>query len=177
MRLAVVLLCLLGVAGCTASETKEPTAAGPSGPQPSASASGSAPPTKVDIRPYQNQDDGAIHFALPSGNILCDLASESDIDFLSCYIREHVWHIKDCPNQQGTELTIGIGDDEAAHIRCAQFPTNVNQYRVLPYGHVIKGINIACASATEGMSCEDERPPFGRFFLSRARYTLGVGRG
>ena len=174
MRFPAALLALLVLSGCTGSSATPPAGTAPTSSH-AAAPSASPEAVEVDFTLYQNQYDGEYHFASPTRNILCDIASHSDIAYLSCRIRQRAWQVKDCPGSRGAELS--VGEDQAAEVNCAEFPTNGARYRVLPYGHKISDITIDCVSAQEGLMCSDGRTPYGRFFLSRATYKLGVGKG
>lgn len=172
MRLIAVMAALLFVAGCTSGNDADSgaTQTPPASTSPSAPVSPSAAVTQVDFRLYRSSEDAALHFRSPSGNIVCDLGSESDADFLSCAILKHDWKAP-CSDRQIVEAEIGQSDTELPHLRCGDVAPDPTA-RVLPYNHAIAGINIECISTMEGMTCEDTNPPHVRFFLSRAAYRL-----
>jgi hypothetical protein len=173
MRALALLVALFAMSGCSNTST----GVLPSTTAPSASSGATASPpavadTEDDARLYRHGADDYLHFASPSGNIRCDLGSESDGDFLACYVLEHSWALRGCPS--GESAGFGIGDTEAeiAHISCGGFPTDASNYRALPYGHSVSGIRTRCTSSEQGMTCRDRLAPHGSFFVSKARYRL-----
>ncbi len=179
VRSGVVVFLLL--AACTSPTTKQPGADGSVSPSSSpAPAVSSAALIEDDNDLYRSGDDLIAYFASPSRNILCSLGSESDADFVSCSIKDHAWGDRwegpDCGEGVAASFDIGGTAHEGVSLGCGSDAFDPATYRTLPYGHSIDGIHIVCASLTTGMTCRDQRKPFGAFTLSRAAYSVEGGQ-
>lgn len=144
-------------ASSPAAETTSPAA------DPSDSASSSPPPASPSSAPaVRPAPDGAADLTsiqAPSGNISCRLGEDS----VSCTVTERSYPVEtDCPADGPFTITV------AAEVPTLDCGAPVSGGSTLEYGSSAQHGEVACTSASDGMTCWNQRTGRG-FIVSRSQ--------
>lgn len=126
---------------------------------PSEPVSSSSPPAAPAVRPAPDGAADLTAIQAPSGNISCRLGEVS----VSCTVTERSYPFEtDCPAEGPFTITV------AAEVPTLDCGAPVSGGSTLEYGSSARHGEVACTSASDGMTCWNQRTGRG-FIVSRSR--------